>query len=261
MTTRPFFPYLWFLLPKPLKAPEHVSAPGGGRPRRHGRDENEIERTVQVLASLLDDLKSAVFSVRSSWVTASAEGQALDLIGADRMLRRIPGESDDDYRARLLAAFDLYQQGGTLPGMKLAMELVGEPEAEVEEPRVPAYHDGTLHRDGGAFHGGWVSWARFMVKLALREAGLPADHLATVLRQVDEWKPAHTMLAHLVLDTQESLSDEVPVTTDSLALGLQAALSDLYAWPGLMHNGAALRDGTHHHDGAQDTLQVEVIPA
>lgn len=243
-----FLAELWFLLPRPLK--------------RAG-EESEIRKVVEVLASLFDDLKTAAFNVRRAWHTATAhdigDGLALDIIGADRNLRRYPGESNVDYQARLERAWELYQAGGTVPGMVLAMELIGIPDATVLEPRVRHRCNGVL-RANGASRIGSLQWASFHVAFEM-PASLPSERLALILRTIDDWKPSHTMCATLLLqagnwtDSCEAEDQLAFVSTRS------TSSEDLYAWPVPMCNGVYRCNGAIRADAHVDTLSFEVLPA
>lgn len=240
-----FAPYFWFLLPKPCKR----AAPG---------DQTEIRRVVEVLGSLFDDAKLAIFRVRRAWTTKTAPAEALDLIGADRDLRRMPGEEEDAYRRRLLSAFDLYQQGGTVPGMVLAMELLGYPGAEVSEPRSPRRYDGSM-RYAGTLRYGEVEWALFTVTLD-PGVSLTSERLDLVLRTIHRWKPAHTMLAYLVLAPAPWQDDCLPTDAGlDLVMDHSMDLADLYVWPVAIYDGTYQHDGAVLHDGEIDPLSVRVF--
>lgn len=239
-----FAPYFWFLLTKPFK-------------RSPPDDQTEIRRTVEVLASLFDDAKAAIFRVRRAWTTKVAPDAALDLIGADRDLRRLPGEDTEAYRARLLSAFDLYQQGGTVPGMVLAMDLLGY-SAKVEEPRTPRQYDGSFVH-GGSVRYGEVEWALFTVSLD-PGVSITLERLELILRTIHRWKPAHTMLAYLVLAPSPWQDECVPTDAElALAFDYSCDLSEPYAWPVAMYDGTYRHDGVVVHDGDIDPLSLEVF--
>jgi hypothetical protein len=225
---------------------------------RHETFRTEIERFVHVLAAMFDDAKAAVFALRRAWITQTALADALELIGSDRTLRRLPGEDEEAYRRRLLNAFDTYQQGGTVPGMVLAMDLLGFPGAHVHEPRTPRLYDGSYAHAGNMRYGD-VVWALFTVEF--ETTGLTAEQLEHVIRTVNRWKPAHTMLAYLVLVPGHFADD---CTTADAALDLQwdytFAQTDHYAWPVAMYDGVHAHNGSVWHDGELDPLDVEVLP-
>jgi hypothetical protein len=246
--SKPFLPYLWFLLPRTLKPAD-------------GTTDSELGKAVEVLASLLDDARQAVFDARRAWLPATSNEEALDILGADRLIHRMQGESDEDYQQRVMAAFDLHRQGGTEPGMVMAMVLMGFDWATVDEPRDPiTWHlDGAVTLDGMTLIGGRTRWAEFIVTLPAPPEGMTAERLADVLRQVRTWKPAHTMLANLVLSANELLEDEVPDTEDEIAVAVTAPSEDLYAWPVVLLDGSHDLDSTWDLDQGMDTLELEVI--
>lgn len=248
MTT--FFPYLWFLLPKPLK-------------RTVGELETEVRRTVDVLASMLDDARQMVFDVRRAWMPHTASGAALDQHGIERWMTREPGETDEQYQARLAAAFELHQQGGTIPGMVLAMERLGYDDAEVIEPKTASTrHDGAASYDGSVRYDSVLSWATFIVRVEASADGLSEDELARLLRTVRRSKPAHTMLAWLAVSTTPLLDDEFgEADDDGLFLDVAPSLAEVFPWPCPMYDGAYAHDGAVAYGSGMDSLMVEVTPA
>lgn len=164
----------------------------------------------------------------------------------------------ETYRQRLISAFDLYQQGGTVPGMILAMELLGYPNAKVAEPRTPRLYDGAYSHTGTIRYGDIV-WAVFTVEI--ETPALSPERLDLILRTIDRWKPAHTMLAYLVL-APGSLADECLASDSALDLAFDHTLeiSDLYAWPVAMYDGTHTHGGEVSHNGEMDLLDIEVLP-
>lgn len=72
---------------------------------------------------LLGSLRTAIKYRFPTYAKDDPSGQALALIGADRLLDRAPGESDDDYAARLRMAWEAWQRAGTPLGLLLAIEV------------------------------------------------------------------------------------------------------------------------------------------
>jgi hypothetical protein len=161
-----FGDYLWALLSRPYK-----TAAG-----------TEIERWVGVLGSALDTQKESVFGVRRAWLVQAATGSALDLLGKERGIPRLAGETDATYRARLTAAF--VEQKGTIPALLDAFNTLGFSSAEVEE----------------LFRTDPERWAEFRVLLSLAEPAFSGSQRASVLSAVGKLKPAHTALAGLDLE-------------------------------------------------------------
>jgi len=68
-----------------------------------------------------DTLKQAVLA---RFVSKAPE-DALGYLGAERSIERYPGDTLATYRARVQAAWDLWQQGGTAAGVILALTSMG----------------------------------------------------------------------------------------------------------------------------------------
>lgn len=103
--------YLWWLAPAFLKKREPV--------------ESLVYALLTAIGEELDEAKTTILAMRRQLLVSTAEGVWLATHGRDRIIDRIPGESDDSYRARLLAAFLAKQQGGTTSGMIAGCALLG----------------------------------------------------------------------------------------------------------------------------------------
>ena len=127
---------------------------------------------------------------------------ALFKIGRERQLPTVPNESYDDYRVRLLAAWDTWLLAGTKPGVALALSILGYTVVIVE------------NGDGTPPDGNTAAWWRFWVYLtplfALTDDGtwdspgvwddgltwdstVSLTQLAAVRHAVHTWKAAHTV--------------------------------------------------------------------
>jgi len=240
------FAWAWRWMPRVLK--------------RAGDTVSDIRRAVQVLSSLFDDAKACAFRVRRAWLTKTSFGQALDIIGEGRKMPRHPGETDESYCARLLHARELYQKGGTVPGMALAMELLGYPDATAQEPRYWERwrYDGTVRFGPGTQYGGTYRWATFTVTLP-EIAAMTPEQLALILRTVRAWKPARSRLAHLVLQLEAPPADEFPATEDALTVAPTFSPRELYGDGGacLVYGAFSFGPGVRY-GSSSDTLDVEV---
>ncbi len=161
------------------------------------------------LALALGHLKDAFAQTARQAVKARfpalAPADALPSIGADRLLERVPFDSDGSYRLRLLAAWDLWAKGGTKTGIEDAILNVGY-------STVALYDAHTIDLGPG-------SWARFVVVLlehAWGSDGVWGDPPAwgdggtwgstallsevdLILRQVRLWKGAHARCLNVIV--------------------------------------------------------------
>lgn len=212
-------------------------------------ENSELRRWADVLGLALDELKASLFLVRRAQVLATATGEALDAHGRDRGLARYPGESDDLYRMRLLAAHSIYAGAGTVPGIVAALELLGYPGAEVYElfrdgPVAPLFNGQHLY-SGSVQHSGGVRWAEFKIRAGIGDRPLTAQDLAIVVDAIRRLKPAHTRLVAFALDSR--LPDEYFRLDETLALTAALLWGDGVAGPAY-HDGFA-RDGTYRYAG------------
>lgn len=174
------------------------------------------------LALALGHMKDAFAQAAKQAVKARfpliCPADALPSIGADRMLERMPPETEPSYRARLVAAWEAWAKGGTPEGITDAVVLTGVCTPVYDGPDLvsPRVYD-VLH-DGW---GGAGSWARFWLVLeqphifqacwTIGDGTLVADdtvlgytgatqaqgHLIT--RQVSKWKGAHARCEGVIL--------------------------------------------------------------
>lgn len=164
--------YLWELLPRPYKVFE-----GAGEQR----DPPEIKKWVEGVGTELDSTQELVYRLRRLWSVLAAPSEILDVIGYDRSLPRWDDEPDEEYRLRLLAAFDWFAMGGTVPGLKKILHRLGFPDVRIAE-RI------TSER-----------WAEFSVDLKVTEGLLTESRVGRIRRSIEEIKAAHTILARLTI--------------------------------------------------------------
>lgn len=83
------------------------------------------EAFVTVVARHLDDAVVRVRAAAKLDLPADAPDDALERIGQDRVIARVPGESLDAYRARLVGAWESWSWQGTGYGIAVAVGLLG----------------------------------------------------------------------------------------------------------------------------------------
>jgi hypothetical protein len=241
--------FLMYVLPGWLKAPDPVVT--------------DVKRLVQVFGELLDAARNSAYQVRRCWFVQTCPDGALPLHGWERDIEALPGEPPEQHRARLMAAFQTYLAGGTVPGIVMAVELLGHPGATVLEPRAQYLHDGRLTRDGSARYGA-VQWAVFWVKVPWLNA-VTAEHMGHLVRSVKRWKNPHTRLGGIIVDSSTAPGDwsDVVHTSDDLALGVSTLqqFDDSVSLARVLHDGKYPRDGTILYDGEADVLTLEMVPA
>ncbi len=151
--------YLWWLLPAFLK--------------KKRKADSLVNKLMNVFGEELDAEKIAIVDMRRMLLIAAAGGEYLDNHGRGRDLERIPGESDDDYRTRLISAYVVKKRGGTIPGMIEACAILGL-EIEIRQ---------FYQTDPGR-------WAEFEVRVIAGE--LKVLNQSIFYQTVRALKPAHT---------------------------------------------------------------------
>ncbi len=97
------------------------------------------------IGDALDLTLEAMAQAVTARFVAHAPADALGWLGAERLLQRFPGDTDDTYRARLAAACVVWQLAGTEDGIIAMLIACG-------------FTDVTVHVARGAIPPGEVSW-------------------------------------------------------------------------------------------------------
>lgn len=164
-----FANYMWNLLTRPFK----------------NDNSEEISGYTIVIGAMLDEAKMAIFNMRKQWFIKSASSAALRLLGEERGIYRGDGESLANYRFRVMAAFEMYAAGGTIPGILAAITRIGY--------KTPIITERTK------------SWAHFTIAIDLY-VGLLLDTI--VFKRLNNtvllMKPAHTLPIYLFNFRQET---------------------------------------------------------
>ncbi|MCW5830135.1 MAG: hypothetical protein KIT79_12570 [Deltaproteobacteria bacterium] len=147
------------------------------------------ETLTETLQKRQDELELA----RTLRFPRFSEGEALRRHGRARAIDPATGETEDHYRARVIAAHATWRSAGTDPGMVAALVLLGFPRVEILEDRSETYYDGTWVHDG-MIDFGWLAWALFDVVIYLNsEDQIPDVHAwRRLLNQVRLVKPARS---------------------------------------------------------------------
>ena len=84
---------------------------------------------VKASGELKDDIVDRYQEAGTAGYPDLAPADALPWIGKERMLPRMPGESEAAYRERLRLAWETWREAGTIPGMLKALDRLGLPAA------------------------------------------------------------------------------------------------------------------------------------
>lgn len=96
---------------------------------------NQWYLLFKVLGKYFDKVKEYFFIVREASLIISAPEDFLVLLGNDRNMFRLKGETIENFRLRLLMKMEIAKQAGTVPGILLAAKALGYDETE----HVPLY--------------------------------------------------------------------------------------------------------------------------
>lgn len=113
-----FGDYMFYLLHAPL--------------RKLKAGENQLKIFFSVVGEVFDGIQEDIFRLREQKMISMAEPIMLEVIGQDRDMFRLQGESIEAYRRRLQMKAVIAEMAGTAEGLKLALEMIGYPQCSVE---------------------------------------------------------------------------------------------------------------------------------
>jgi hypothetical protein len=82
------------------------------------------EKLLQIPASELDVIKGEITNIQDAHYVDNATGKSLDYLGSLLQSKRMTGENDDDYRARLKTQFKKYITSSTIDDVKETIATV-----------------------------------------------------------------------------------------------------------------------------------------
>ncbi len=113
--------YMYYLLHAPFK--------------KITKEINQWYLLFKVLGKYFDKIKEYFFIVREASLIISAPEDFLILLGNDRNMFRLKGETIENFRLRLLMKMEIAKQAGSIPGILLAASSLGYDESTL----VPLY--------------------------------------------------------------------------------------------------------------------------
>ncbi len=113
-----FGDYMFYLLNAPLKK------------IKNGK--NQLKIFFSVIGEIFDGMLEDNIKFQKQKTISQAEPIMLEIIGQDRSMFRLQGESIEQYRHRLQMKAIISELGGTNKGLLLAMEILGYPDCTVE---------------------------------------------------------------------------------------------------------------------------------
>ena len=150
---------------------------------------------LNVVGEELDLSKQAILDMRRESLIATASEDNLDKFGNEKGLARIAGETDEEYRIRLLSAYLIKKRGGTIPGMIEAVGFLG----------ITATINEIYKTDP-------TRWAEF--ELIITGGDLEVLNQSIFYILVNNLKPAHTRII-IVLDLQLDEFDDGEIFDDN----------------------------------------------
>lgn len=176
-------------------------------------------KLITVIGQTLDDAYTEAFEAGAagSVDAPTFPADALPLLGSERNIERYPAETDDEYKGRVKAAWDSWQQAGTMRIVE-ELEYLGF-EAEIKE----------VHTAGWDWDGDTDNWSRFWVVITghpwsesvIGEVGrkfgegvIGCDatqaEAGTLIRLIRKWKPGHMFPITVVVLDESTWDSEQP---------------------------------------------------
>lgn len=178
-----YLDFLWSLCHKAFK-------------RLADKTQSDIYRLMGALAAVFEKVRTDIYFTRKQYFIKTCSDDSLMRHGRDIHFQKFDSESMDQYRVRMLAAYDYFRAGGTIPGMIQAFTDMGYPSVQVVE------HFRTA---------GLSEWAIFSILTSLEDwqnNTYTRDEMQQLIRRL---KPAHTLGAFrmtcLITDSADGLTD------------------------------------------------------
>jgi hypothetical protein len=160
-----FQDYMYYLLYGPLKKITKLK--------------NQFYILFKVFGKVFDQTKQDIFRVREESMIISASEKMLEEHGRDRVMKRLKGESVENYRMRLSMKNIIAEKAGTNEGILLALKALGYEQSRIE----PFYiHDPDR-------------WAEFTIYLASKQQSGVND-ITVIDSEVMKVKPASGLPAY-----------------------------------------------------------------
>lgn len=169
---------------------------------------------LQAVGQTKDFLLQRVLAGVQARFPGLAPGDALDLIGEERLIPRAPGELDANYSQRLIAAWNTWTRAGTEYGLLLALQAGGYT-CTIVRPQLAFSLDASNNLvqtplpTGAYFPAGHPApfWSAF--DLIIGPSNLPAGwppvpsvtsvEAQRIFQICKLWKAAHAYLAHVII--------------------------------------------------------------
>lgn len=172
-------------------------------------------RLLGFMAAVHDVCADGVTHATGCRFPKHAPSDALTPLGRDRVLLRGPGESDEQYRARIVGAWEAWQWGGTSTGILSQLEayglspvLIANYEWDAEYP-----HDSD-------------NWSRFWIVLPPSShayvGSFPSSDEATIRSLIRKWKDGCEVCVEVIAVVSGRLVDwpfAVPTVDEIEAAG------------------------------------------
>lgn len=118
--------------------------------RVYKKEDSNIYHILSSISEELEDIVQNISSIEDSFYIDSAQGSDLDKLGQLFNLRRLSGEQDEFYRARIRSRLSSFIGGGTKAAIKETIKLLLEKEAKIIEHYRPGlgleyFHNGIIN--------------------------------------------------------------------------------------------------------------------
>lgn len=192
-----FQDYMWYLLHAPFK-------------KNIKKEESDVFKLFKAIGKIIDNLKETIFLLRRQAMIMTAHGKALDMHGRDRKMPRYIGETDEQYRKRLLMKREIAERAGTKYGIIKALESIGYEHATIEP--VPSVQ------------GAWFMDGEFLLNGTRKMNSIDTDS--------EHWSE---FMVFLNTDNQESLED-FRIVQKTVRDVKQASSLPVYGWRAVIEN-------------------------
>jgi len=175
--------YLWGLVPRFLRMVKEKTT-------------SHAYQAMDTLAAIFEKVRTDIYLVRAEYFVGKCSPAGLVIHGNGIRFPKFVNETDEQYRARLGAAYKYFLEGGTVPGLRQAFIDMGYPDIEIVEHYKTA---------------GVSEWALFSVVSTLSDWTASTYERDQMNALINRLKPAHTQgffrRLGFITDSPDSLVD------------------------------------------------------
>jgi P2-related tail formation protein len=158
---------------------------------RYIQNKFHLSAVIEGASKSMDTAKDAIYWLRDQAIAMRCDDQFLNEHAKSRNIETLTGETDEDFKNRIIFAYSWFRRAGRKAGMKENLNLLGWPDAEIINCR-----DYDLDK-----------WAEFDIELYANQKQFSEENFKSVLLLINNQKPARSKLNALGINSSMERQD------------------------------------------------------